>query len=280
MARHDSPAWHALRATHERARGWLRRRGVVGIGIGAQRVRGEATGETALVVYVEEKLPHDALSATRRLPSRVRVGKRWLPVDVQVAGARARVQPHGVAGSALRLPGDSRTEGTLGAFVRSGGEVLALTAAHVVGAPAHALVCSAGGLDPCRVIRPPKSDAALLRPSFAVTPVIARFPSNLPVHGIATVSDALLHRPAFFSPGGTGMVQTVVRDVHLSAPVENTTMHGLVAVDPCSQHGDSGGLVVDESGNALGVVMGAFAGHTILAPLDRLAEAEGLEMFV
>jgi hypothetical protein len=70
----------AVRAEHEAA--LLAKANVVGVGIGFRTVRGEATGEVALVVMVTQKVPRAKLAPEDFIPDRI----KDVPVDVQAVG--------------------------------------------------------------------------------------------------------------------------------------------------------------------------------------------------
>jgi hypothetical protein len=70
----------AVRTEHEEA--LLSKANVVGVGIGFRSVRGEATGEVALVVMVTRKVPRSQLAPEDFIPDRI----ENVPVDVQAVG--------------------------------------------------------------------------------------------------------------------------------------------------------------------------------------------------
>jgi hypothetical protein len=70
----------AVRAEHEEI--LLAKANVVGVGIGFRKLRGEATGEVALVVMVTHKVPRAQLAPEDFIPDRI----EDVPVDVQAVG--------------------------------------------------------------------------------------------------------------------------------------------------------------------------------------------------
>ncbi len=70
----------AVRAEHQET--LLAKANVVGVGIGFRKVRGEATGEVALVVMVTQKVPRAQLTPEDFIPDRI----EDVPVDVQAVG--------------------------------------------------------------------------------------------------------------------------------------------------------------------------------------------------
>jgi len=111
----------------------LRLPNVVGVGIGYKEVAGEKTPDLAVVVFVEEKLPPEALPRTHLVPKHV----NKLPTDV-VAVGRIRLLNHRTARVRPAVPGISIghyriTAGTLGAVVLGkDGEPLILSNNHIL----------------------------------------------------------------------------------------------------------------------------------------------------
>ncbi|MEA3345415.1 MAG: hypothetical protein U9Q78_04110 [Chloroflexota bacterium] len=60
----------------------LRKRNVVGVGVGRRRVKGQMTDQPCLVVMVEEKVPLKDLASPDRIPSEI----EGICVDVQAVG--------------------------------------------------------------------------------------------------------------------------------------------------------------------------------------------------
>jgi len=69
-----------VRARHECA--LLRKRNVVGVGVGTREVGGHMTDQACLVVMVEEKVPPEELPPQDRIPSEI----EGVCVDVQTVG--------------------------------------------------------------------------------------------------------------------------------------------------------------------------------------------------
>jgi len=69
-----------VRARHEAD--LLRKRGVVGVGVGRREVGGEMTDQLCLLVMVENKVCLEELAPEDRIPSEV----EGVPVDVRAVG--------------------------------------------------------------------------------------------------------------------------------------------------------------------------------------------------
>ncbi len=113
----------------------LRRRGVVGVGVGYRNFKERATDQLAITVLVEQKKPVEALSAEDLVPPDVN-GARTDVVEIgrleALVDPRDRFRPNIPAGVSI---GHFRvTAGTLGAVVfdRESGEPLLLSNNHVL----------------------------------------------------------------------------------------------------------------------------------------------------
>jgi len=76
----DIERLRAVKAKHEKA--LLRKKNVVGVGVGFRKRRGELTGELALIVMVRAKYPDAALDPHDLIPSEL----DGVPVDIQPVG--------------------------------------------------------------------------------------------------------------------------------------------------------------------------------------------------
>lgn len=56
---------------------------VVGLGVGPKVCGGQSTGETAIKVFVSQKVPLDSLPEGQRVPVRI----EGIPTDVEVLGS-------------------------------------------------------------------------------------------------------------------------------------------------------------------------------------------------
>lgn len=115
----------------------FRRRHVVGVGIGEKEVGGRPTGETCLVVLVEQKLPVEALAQRDRVPRYIgelatdvmEVGRVSMLVSEE--GRKQRLRP---ARPGVSIGHFASTAGTLGALVRDrkSGALMILSNNHVL----------------------------------------------------------------------------------------------------------------------------------------------------
>jgi hypothetical protein len=71
----------AVKAKYERE--LMRKRNVVGVGVGLRERAGQMTGEACIVVSVREKLPLDQLAPQDVIPTQL----DGVPVDVKATGA-------------------------------------------------------------------------------------------------------------------------------------------------------------------------------------------------
>jgi hypothetical protein len=71
----------AIKARHEKE--LMRKRNVVGVGIGFQERAGQQTGAVCIVVSVRKKLPPDQLAPQDVIPTEL----EGVPVDIKATGA-------------------------------------------------------------------------------------------------------------------------------------------------------------------------------------------------
>ena len=71
----------AIKARHEKE--LMRKRNVVGVGIGFQERAGQRTGAVCIVVSVRKKLPPDQLAPQDVIPTEL----EGVPVDIKATGA-------------------------------------------------------------------------------------------------------------------------------------------------------------------------------------------------
>src|SRR5690606_23896601 len=158
-----SVEWRATRLEmlailHQNRRQLLRKPNVVGCGVGWKQRQGRSTGEQALCVYVEQKVPPSQLGAQAIIPRQVGP----VPTDVIEVGRmrtlalrthRLRPAPGGVSIGHYRV-----TAGTLGAVVkdRKTSEWLVLSNNHVLANGTDGRDGRAQGGDP--ILRPGPHD--------------------------------------------------------------------------------------------------------------------------
>ena len=163
MARRDP---ETTRSIHERA--LLARANVVGVGIGHKVVGGEETDETCIVVFVERKVPPEALRRRDLVPPTLRgirtdvvetgrfVARELAQAEEVSRTSRVRPAPGGVSLGHVRI-----TAGTLGVLLRTvSGEDRILSNNHVL---ANSNAASPGDL----ILQPGPADGGTLEDAVA-----------------------------------------------------------------------------------------------------------------
>lgn len=79
----DSAFQHAAQVKARYEQSLLEKANVIGVGIGIRKREGIYTGEVALIVMVQKKLPRTELPAEDLLPNEI----EGVPVDIQEVGA-------------------------------------------------------------------------------------------------------------------------------------------------------------------------------------------------
>ncbi len=126
----------SLRPKHKllrrRGKSLLQLPGVLGVALTEKLVGGKPTGVIGATVYVARKRPRGRLSAGDRLPTHLRDDSVRLPVDVVEVGKFERLRYPGASIGPERSVG---MFGTLGCFVtrRGTSAVAAITAMHIAG---------------------------------------------------------------------------------------------------------------------------------------------------
>lgn len=98
---------------------------VLGTGLGLKRRSGERVSNSAVIIYVRNKVPPDALDPSERLPSEIRFGDDTIPTDVvEIAGMRREFAnpPYFIS--------DRMKKGTMTAFASADGRLHAVSCAH------------------------------------------------------------------------------------------------------------------------------------------------------
>lgn len=98
---------------------------VVGTGIGVKRRNGERDGQSALIIFVDRKVPLEEISARRRIPRFViQDGERISTDVVEINGIRPELGP------APYFLTDRATKGVVAALGRSGNDYFMVSCAH------------------------------------------------------------------------------------------------------------------------------------------------------
>lgn len=116
---------------------------VLGVGVGNRRVNGRYTGDCAIIVYVERKLPESELTEAEIVPDFVNCDGEHIPTDVKGIGTfvadsesgspsrREAIEPI-AGGLEIGSDGSSGTGTITGLFLTESEEPRLLTARHVV----------------------------------------------------------------------------------------------------------------------------------------------------
>ncbi len=293
------------------ARPWIYGPTVVGMGVTFKRVQDTAVpDQLALVVYVTEKLAQTALSPDQRVPGSVQVpGEQVVVTDVVAIG---EVMPEVNTGSTRPLlPGysvgsidDGPGTGTLGAFVArvdEPGVPLILSNSHVL---------ARSGLAPggTNIVQPGKVDGGggseavgtlLEAVPFDFTPgfnalcdaAIARLNSGQPYDPTIPGIGRPTYDPTVACEVGmqvqktgrtTGHTIGFIRDVHFRTklnypkPGGGTGSVGFSEQVLCSRYtapGDSGSLVCDMAGRAVGLHWSGSQSASIFTPIKFVFDA-------
>ncbi|MBI3822274.1 MAG: hypothetical protein HY289_06300 [Planctomycetes bacterium] len=111
------------------------RENISSIHVGQKMVDGLPTGSLAVIVWVRKKLDDEKIHAKFRIPKKINVNGVQVPVDVQVG---TEVHPHAIGGGVCGLNKPPHARGSIGCFVfvqlPSGRIPFLLTNNHVIGA--------------------------------------------------------------------------------------------------------------------------------------------------
>lgn len=293
---------------HRRA--LLRRRNVVGCGVGCKEVRGEATGEPALVVFVTRKQPMAALALMDAVPEQID-GVRTDVIEVgqlrMLSERTRRVRP---ASPGVSIGHYRVTAGTFGAvaydevtarpFILSNNHVLANVTngrdgRARLGDPVYQPgAYDAGGSDdtighlrrfvPILTLPLPAADAQQLGPLNRVDAALAEpvapdviEPNVLgigPVRGTASVE---VGQRVQKSGRTTGVTQGTVRAHSATLNVAMgdagiAVFEDQIVTSPMAEPGDSGSAGLTEDGRIFGLLFAGSAQATVFNRIQNAAE--------
>lgn len=271
--------------------------GVKSVHWGVRRIRGRATGEPSVVVFVDEKMSPERLRDTNRrpLPGTVVVRNAGvasrITVDVQPVGTPGHLQAFAFirVGTHVAIGTAKKPLGSLGGVVElADGTFGAITAGHVVqmakGADLQAATATTetpigqpltGANGRPMVIVDETADIAIVGPiegdigNIAGEALFVRDPTHADLNHrvwvkvlrdfapVAAYVDGIDVRTSFFRADGPGEL----------------TIDGLVAIDAVTQGGDSGAPVLDEVDNVIGFVVGSDNLRTYIMPAKRGLDA-------
>ncbi len=274
---------------------------VVGIGLGRKKVRGMATQDVAVKFYVKEKLHPLLVKDGEVIPDEV----EGVPTDIEQAGEfsiwrpippiyHRKVRP---AMGGLSIGHYAITAGTLGCLVKRGQETLILSNNHVLanenrgvrGDPILQPGRFDGGKEDKDVIAQLESfvkveaeatnrvDAALALP-YDVRDVT---PEILNIGRVRGTRAADLEEKVMKSGRTTRVTNGVVQDVSATLRVGYATGSYLFTDQmilqgdkgPFSGGGDSGALILDYQGNAVGLLFAGSPFFTVANKIENVQSA-------
>ena len=304
------------RALVQKVRPWIAGPNVVGTGVSFKQVAGTNTNEVALRVYVRRKIKHDHVSRTHRVPGQVTIPglSAPLPTDVLEIGivrlqALSTRQRPILPGYSVGLQGGST--GSIACFVASANAPtvpLLLSNSHVL---AEAGIAAAGGL----VVQPGSDDGA--DANSVVGQLLKWVPfdftagfNNLcdaALASIATGIDVINDIPTIGAPKPpaavsavkvgdavqktgrtTGHTTGVVQDVHFQNTMfypepgggsGNAGFHEQVLCSRYSEGGDSGSLICDMAGVAIGLHWAGSTAASIFSPIQFVFQQLAVELW-
>ena len=250
--------------------------GVIGTATGPRLTAGRATGDLAVKVYVERKLP--GLPAPDAVPRFV----DGVPTDVIETGpARALGSPRQrpvLGGSSIGWPGSAG--GTIASVcfdLRTGTPYLLSNHHVLVMAPQTRLrnrVLQPGGGDPASDVVGRLARAAPLR---RVDAAIARLDVAYDPVALPAPADATLGQPVRKNGSATGVTTGHVQDLHADIVVEvrgrPTRFTGQLVLDLAAAPGDSGSLVVTEAAEPVGLLFAGTDAFVLANPMAAVLKA-------
>lgn len=295
-----------------RHREWWEHENVVGLCV-ARKQRGGRFGQTCVQVLVERKMPGHKLEKRHRIPETLvcPAFNRELLTDVRAVG-KARLEALVTAARPARPGYDVGNElggsGTFSCVIedRATGKRLGLSCAHVI-APegASSVGASVGGAVYCPSLGNAEDldvlDEAPIGTLYRVAPL------GFNASDAATNVDAAAFEPDTSnlldvriaqlgaSPKGINNKPTVglrvrkvgavseqthgrIEAVGLSAKIpygdsNHATFVNQIGITSFTRPGDSGSLVLDESGFAIGIHFASFEGMSLCTPINRVLDA-------
>lgn len=272
------PAWKPAERAMKEHEGWLLEQdGVVGVGIAYRRREGAQVSERCVVVLVEKKLAPEELGGDRPLiPSTLPIDGVEVPTDVVEMGT---FQLKAAPGSTVS-PSGTTVRGTLGCFAEdsNGGGPVALTSMHLLDGdidefpgnpPSTRVIRFSSGSEPLgRLLHGTRKrvDAAKISvDSGLVTRMIPGIGELCGARAIDVEADENI---------GVRMRGAVSGVLHGSITIPLARVKEFPALDPCiitnipAKRGDSGAVLVDGAGMALGLLVGGGSVLNAFTPMS------------
>lgn len=295
---------------------WNLRGNVVGLGIGDKRVYTGRTDDLALVVCVKKKLPASTLDAATTVPPFLEIAGFDAPIltDVREVGI---IRPHALTQAVRPLiggysVGHTRETGTLGCLVTrpdAPGKHFILSNSHVLAASGTAKVG-----DPIFQPGPDEGDtpatpiatltdwrpfdftqAASNRCDAAIAEINPDVVSMAQIYNIGVPKGArpydkrrlrnILVQKSGRTTGHTwGKVELPRFEMEMTYPRPSGRSRGKarfqqqVLCSRYSDHGDSGALVLDDAGYAVGLHFAGSSDVSVFSPIQFVLEDLGIEL--
>ncbi len=290
------------------ARAWLGHGGIQGFGIARRVTAGIPLKERVLKVYVERKLPRQALGSAL-IPKEITLPSLGIsvPVDVEAIGQiRAqnyqRFQRPLFRGLSIGMR-DGQGGGTLGCFIRKRGNdpaIYLLSNAHVLHLPGNSgdevfqPAPDFGGLDQDHIIGDfteaapitygedrfvNRVDAAIarVRPGVGLTPTLTAGATGVIREGTEVILMGA-------TSGGTmGRIKDASFDVAVTYanPYRTAGFRDQVLCTPFSSEGDSGSIVLNRKNQkVLGLLIAGGPGGSVFTPIKYVMEELGINIIL
>lgn len=255
-----------------RQKSLLRRRGVLGVALTEKVTKGQPTGVLGATVYVARKRPAGRLSASDRLPTHLRSRDVRLPIDVIEVGRFERLDYPGASIGPARIVG---MFGSLGCFVtRQGiGGTAAITAMHISGRDsidAGSPPIPIFSPDPLHTAQPRLFGQLSLGHTSPVDAGRIDLPPGTPLNNVLPGGRAIRgwrpvllpgdrDTPVYLFGATSGFLKGLLVEPDVQFAVDIAPADVLFT-DIQVDHGDSGAVLVDEDGYAVGLLAGRLTG--------------------
>ena len=279
---------------------------VVGVGLGHKVKNGKETSEKTLLVFVEQKVEKEALSKDAMVPAKIdntktdviEIGPIYAQTD-PVLNNRLRPFPAGfsiahykvTAGTAAALAVDRSATAPAKYYVLSNCHVLANSGAAVVGDAVYQPGPYDGGTSADRVGRLARfipivfSTTAANKVDCAIAEIDFLEYFGGEIHGIGYpkgIGSVVVGTPLQKSGRTTGYSRGKVMAINATIDVGygafgTARFVNQIVTSAMSAGGDSGSLVLDMNGNAIGLLFAGSTAATILNPISAVMSALNID---